>query len=65
VPRIKRKWSRVTSTERRTCESPGCEALAKERCLQGNCGQQHCEEHKGGHSAIHTLLKQRAKAARS
>lgn len=59
MPHFKRKWSRVTSAERRQCETPGCEALAKERCKQYNCNQVHCPEHKGSHSAIHTLLKQR------
>ncbi|HTU82975.1 MAG TPA: hypothetical protein VMF61_12645, partial [Candidatus Acidoferrales bacterium] len=58
-PSPKRKWSRVTSQERRTCETPGCETLARERCKQFNCNQQHCEKHKGGHSAIHTLLQKR------
>lgn len=58
-PRIKRKWSRVTAAERRTCEMHGCETLAKERCKQFNCNQQICTEHKGAHSAVHTLMKQR------
>jgi hypothetical protein len=60
MQRTKRKWSRVTSAERRTCETPGCEILASERCKQFNCNQQHCETHKGSHSAIHTLMRQRA-----
>lgn len=55
----KRKWSRVSSVERRTCETPGCTVLARERCKQFNCGQQHCEQHKGSHSAIHTLMAKR------
>jgi hypothetical protein len=33
--------------------------MARERCKQFNCNEQHCEEHKGAHSAIHTLMKQR------
>ena len=56
---VKRKWSRVTSAERRKCQTPGCEVLAKERCKYMNCNEQHCEEHKGSHSAIHTMMKQR------
>lgn len=59
MPAPKRKWSRVKSEERRACETPGCAVLARERCKQFNCNQQHCEEHKGGHSAIHTLMAQR------
>ena len=58
----KRKWSRVRSAERRPCETPGCTVLARERCKQFNCNQQHCEAHKGDHSAIHTLLRQRGMA---
>ncbi|HVA34354.1 MAG TPA: hypothetical protein VNG31_09415, partial [Candidatus Baltobacteraceae bacterium] len=59
VPVRKRKWSKVASAERRCCETPGCTTLARERCKQFNCNQQHCEEHKGSHSAIHTLMAQR------
>lgn len=59
--RIKRKWSRVPSAERRTCEMPGCDVLAKERCKQFNCNQQHCEEHKGAHSQAHTVAKRAGK----
>jgi hypothetical protein len=55
----KRKWSKVSSAERRSCETPGCTVLSRERCKQYNCNQQHCEQHKGAHSAIHTLMKQR------
>lgn len=59
MPRIKRKWSRVTAAEKRTCEMPSCENIAKERCKQFNCNQVICSEHKGAHSAVHTLFKQR------
>jgi len=54
----------VQAAERHACETPGCTTVAKERCKQFNCGQQHCELHKGSHSAIHTLLKQQEKPAR-
>jgi hypothetical protein len=57
--KIKRRWSRVTSAERRQCETPGCTVLAKERCKATACGQQHCSTHKGLHSAIHTLMSHR------
>jgi hypothetical protein len=58
----KRKWSKVAAVERHTCETPGCTILARERCKQFNCNQQHCETHKGSHSAIHTLMRQRSMA---
>jgi hypothetical protein len=38
---------------------PACENIAKERCKQFNCGKMICGDHKGDHSAIHTLFKQR------
>jgi hypothetical protein len=51
----KRKWSKVSSAERRLCEAPGCTVLAREHCKRLNCDQQFCEEHKGSHSETHTL----------
>jgi hypothetical protein len=59
MPVRKRKWFRVSVAERRECETPGCTAISRERCKQINCNQQHCDEHKGSHSAIHTLMAQR------
>lgn len=62
MPYDKRRWVRLSATERRVCDTPGCEVLAKERCARGGCEQMHCLEHKGSHTAIHTLMKQRAAA---
>jgi hypothetical protein len=59
MPLRTRKWSRVASAERRQCVTPGCTVVSRERCKQLNCNQQHCEEHKGSHSSIHTLIVQR------
>lgn len=59
MARIKRKWSRVSATERRNCEMASCTALARERCKQFNCNQQICDDHKGAHSVVHTLMKKR------
>lgn len=59
MPRIKRKWSRVAAADKKQCEMPACENIAKERCKQFNCNKMICSEHKGSHSAVHTLMKQR------
>lgn len=62
MPYDKRRWVRLPVPERRVCDTPGCEVVAKEKCARGGCGQMHCLEHKGSHTAIHTLMKQRAAA---
>ncbi|HTX58751.1 MAG TPA: hypothetical protein VMH02_03665 [Verrucomicrobiae bacterium] len=59
----KRKWKRAPADQRRECETPGCTTIAKEYCKRADCGQMHCEEHKGSHTAIHTLMKQRGFAS--
>ena len=55
----KRRWKRVAADERGPCKTPGCVNEAREQCRRANCKELHCEEHKGSHTAIHTLLKQR------
>lgn len=49
------------------CESKQAhDAQAKTKMVKGfvckrpNCNEQHCVEHKGSHSAIHTLMAQRS-----
>lgn len=56
-PRIKRKWSRVASNQKGICRMPGCAILANQRCRHADCNHLICREHKGAHSAVHTILK--------
>ena len=55
----KRRWRRLSASERTPCKTPGCENVAREICRRAECGEAHCREHKGSHTAIHTLMKKR------